>query len=125
MAAGRPPFPGRGTGAVMLAHAREAPPLELLAEVLEPTVVKVVGACLAKSREARPQSMTALLALLDTAAAAIDQSRRQLAAHPTAEMAAVADDTLVDSTFPDMPTDPEGEPRDGDAPGLKRSHTPL
>jgi serine/threonine protein kinase len=67
MLAGRPPFWGRVTTAVLAAHVVEAPePIERLRPGIPPMLASLVMQCLAKRAADRPQSATQLIHVLDT-----------------------------------------------------------
>jgi eukaryotic-like serine/threonine-protein kinase len=64
MATGRVPFSGAGNGDIMAAHIRDPiPPIE--DPRLAPALVSIIHATLAKHPDQRPQTMTAVVALLD------------------------------------------------------------
>jgi eukaryotic-like serine/threonine-protein kinase len=102
MAAGQPPFLEKGVGSMMLAHTVSAPPLHLVDELVSPPLRAVIARMLAKSPDARPQSMRAVDEALAGAADERDQARSVVAAHVTAPMQAVDCDTLVDVATPAM-----------------------
>jgi serine/threonine protein kinase len=67
MLAGRPPFWGRITTAVLAAHVVEAPePIERLRPAVPPMLANLVMQCLAKRAADRPQSAVQLIHVLDT-----------------------------------------------------------
>jgi serine/threonine protein kinase len=67
MLAGRPPFWGRITTAVLAAHVVEAPePIERLRPAVPPMLANLVMQCLAKRAADRPQSALQLIHVLDT-----------------------------------------------------------
>jgi len=67
MLAGRPPFWGRITTAVLAAHVVEAPePIERLRSAVPPMLANLVMQCLAKRAADRPQSAVQLIHVLDT-----------------------------------------------------------
>ena len=110
MAAGRPPFTDKGLGNLMVAHATAAPPLQVLEGVVSPHLCAVIARMLAKPPEARPQSMTAVVEALARAAQERDEARSLVAAFVTAPMEAVACDTIVDATAPELlPAAADGE----------------
>jgi len=98
MAAGQPPFVEKGLGRMMLAHSIEPPPIHLLDDLVSPPFAAVVASMLQKSPDARPPTMLAVDEALVAAAAARDEARAGIAAHPTIPMQTVDADTLVDAT---------------------------
>lgn len=67
MLAGRPPFWGRVTTAVLAAHVVEAPePIDRLRPAVPPMLANLVMQCLAKRAADRPQSAMQLIHVLDT-----------------------------------------------------------
>jgi len=67
MLAGRPPFWGRVTTAVLAAHVVETPePIERLRPAIPPMLASLVMQCLAKRAADRPQSAAQLIHVLDT-----------------------------------------------------------
>jgi tRNA A-37 threonylcarbamoyl transferase component Bud32 len=67
MLAGRPPFWGRVTTAVLAAHVVETPePIERLRPAIPPMLASLVMQCLAKRAADRPQSAVQLIHVLDT-----------------------------------------------------------
>jgi eukaryotic-like serine/threonine-protein kinase len=123
MATGHPPFPDKGMGAMMNAHMSVPPPLQQLEPLLSSPMRAVIAASLMKAREERLQSMTAVLAAIDAAVAARNESRSWVAQKTTMPMMTavtasgapvapvdepVEPDTIVDKTISELPpTKPE------------------
>jgi len=67
MLAGRTPFWGRGTTALLAAHVVEVPdPIERLRPAVPPMLASLVMQCLAKRAADRPQSAAQVIHVLDT-----------------------------------------------------------
>jgi serine/threonine-protein kinase len=108
MATGRPPFIVKGTGALMNAHVYEPPPIDLLKGVLSQGVGDVIASALVKTREARIQSMNALIAALDAAGELREAARREEEQRVTAPIEIAGEKTLVDEKPPDFPKRDDG-----------------
>ncbi len=92
MACGRVPFPGQGLGEVLGAHQHVPPPApRTINPSVPPWLEQAILSMLAKSAEARPQTMEDVIALLDqTRAASVSPEAVALAATRPASVPGIA-----------------------------------